>query len=75
MSTVNIKASSCILFDKQFKFCDFVPEFSWFRTDEDKTRNGCQSIDDSLFVSRNGDEYFNPVVLGMLLKMVLIIEN
>ena len=62
MSTVNIKASNSIMFDKQFKLCDFVPEFSRFRTDEDKIQNGCHSIDDSLFVStRKGKKYFKPV--------------
>ena len=45
--------------DKQFKFSDFILEFSRFRTNEDKTRIGCQSIDDSLFVStRKGEKYF-----------------
>ena len=62
MSTVNIKASNSIMLDKQFKLSDFVPEFSRFRTDEDKIRNGCQSIDNSLFVStRKGEKYFKPV--------------
>ena len=62
MSKVNIKASNSIIFDKQFKLCDFVPEFSRFRTDGDKIQNGCHSIDDSLFVStRNGKKYFKPV--------------
>ena len=27
--------------DKQFKFSDFILEFSRFRTNEDKTRIGC----------------------------------
>lgn len=62
MPKVNIKASNSIMFDKQFKLCDFVPEFSRFRTDEDKIQNGCHSIDDSLFVStRKGKKYFKPV--------------
>ena len=48
--------------DKQFKFSDLIPEFSRFRTNEDKTRIGCQSIDDSLFVStRKGEKYFKPL--------------
>ena len=64
MSTINIKASNSIMFDLQFKLCDFVPEFSRFRTDEDKIRNGCHSIDDSLFVStRKGEKYFKPVTV------------
>lgn len=50
------------MFDKQFKLSDFVPEFSRFRTNEDKTRIGCQSIDDNLFTStRKGEKYFKPV--------------
>ena len=62
MPKVNIKASNSIMFDKQFKLCDFVPEFSRFRTDEDKIQNGCHSIDDSLFVStKKGKKYFKPV--------------
>jgi hypothetical protein len=43
MSTIDIKASNSIMLDKQFKLSYFVPEFSRFRTDEDKTRIGCQS--------------------------------
>lgn len=62
MTTINIKASNSIMLDKQFKLCDFVPEFSRFRTDADKIKNGCHSIDDSLFVStRKGEKYFKPV--------------
>lgn len=62
MSTIDIKASNSIMLDKQFKLSYFVPEFSRFRTDEDKTRIGCQSIDDSLFTStRKGKKYFKPV--------------
>ena len=62
MNTLNIEASSCTLSDKQYKLYDFIPEFSQFRTDEDKIRNGCQSIDNSLFVStRKGEKYFKPV--------------
>ena len=39
-----------------------IPEFSRLRTNEDKTRIGCQSIDDSLFVStRKGEKYFKPL--------------
>ena len=51
------------MLDKQFKLSSFVPEFSRFRTDDDKTRIGCQSIDDSLFTStRKGKKkYFKPV--------------
>ena len=45
--------------DKQFKLSDLIPEFSRFRTNEDKTRIGCQSIDDSFFVStRKSEKYF-----------------
>ena len=48
--------------DKQFKLSDLIPEFSRLRTNEDKTRIGCQSIDNSLFVStRKGKKYFKPL--------------
>lgn len=62
MNTTNIKASNSIMLDKQFKLCEFDPEFSRFRTDEDNIQNGCHSIDNSLFVStRKGKKYFKPV--------------
>ena len=62
MPKINIKASSSNLSDKLYKLSDFIPEFSKFRTNEDKIRIGCQSIDDSLFVStRKGEKYFKPV--------------
>lgn len=58
----NIKASNSTMSDKQFKLSDLIPEFSRFRTNEDKTRIGCQSIDDSFFVStRKGEKYFKPL--------------
>ena len=41
MPTTDIKALNSIMLDKQFKLSYFVPEFSRFRTDEDKTRIGC----------------------------------
>lgn len=83
MSTENIKASNSSMSDKQFKLCDLIPEFSRFRSNEDKIRIGCQSIDNSLFVStRKGEKYFKPVMLffqsvihEMLLKMELILGN
>ena len=59
MSTTDIKAPNSIILDKQFKLSYFVPEFSQFRTDEDKTRIECQSIDDSLFTStKKGKKIF-----------------
>ena len=62
MTKTNIKASNSIMSDKQFKLSDLIPEFFRFRTNEDKTRIGCQSIDDSLFVStRKGEKYFKPL--------------
>ena len=62
MTNTNIKASYSTMFDKQFKLSDFVPEFSRFRTNEDKNRIGCQSIDNNLFIStRKGKKYFKPV--------------
>ena len=62
MTKTNIKASNSIMCDKQFKLSDLIPEFFRFRTNEDKTRIGCQSIDDSLFVStRKGEKYFKPL--------------
>ena len=45
MSKVNIKASNSTMYDEQFKLCDLIPEFSRFRSNEDKIRIGCQSID------------------------------
>ena len=62
MPKVNIKASNNNMSDKLYKLSDFIPEFSQFRTNEDKTRIGCPPIDDSLFVStRKGEKYFKPV--------------
>lgn len=62
MTTINIKASNGILSDKQYILSDFIPDFSRFRSNEDKIRIGCQSIDNSLFVSRRkGEKYFKPV--------------
>ena len=62
MTKTNIKASNSNMSDKLYKLSDFIPEFSQFRTNEDKTRIGCSSIDDSLFVStRKGEKYFKPV--------------
>ena len=62
MHKVNIKASNSNMSDKLYKLSDFIPEFSQFRTNEDKTRIGCPSIDNSLFVStRKGEKYFKPV--------------
>ena len=48
MIKLNIKASNSIMSDKQFKLSDLIPEFSKFRTIEDKKRIGCQTMDDSL---------------------------
>ena len=60
MTKTNIKASNSIMSDKQFKLSDLIPGFR-FRTNEDKTRIGCQFIVDSLFVStRKGEKYFKP---------------
>ena len=62
MTTINIKASNSILSDKQYILSDFIPDFSRFRSNEDKIRIGCQSIDNSLFVStKKGEKYFKPV--------------
>ena len=62
MSTENIKASNSNMSDKQFKLYDLIPEFSQFRSNEDKIRIGCQSIDNSLFIStKKGEKYFKPV--------------
>ena len=60
MIKLNIKASNSIMSDKQFKLSDLIPEFSKFRTIEDKKRIGCQTVDDSLFVlSKKGKKYFS----------------
>ncbi len=48
MTNQNIKASYSIMSDKQFKLSDLIPEFSKYRTIEDKKRIGCQTMDDSL---------------------------
>ena len=61
MTKTNIKASNSNISDKQFKLCNLIPEFSRFRSNADKIRIGCQSIDDSLFTStRKGERYFKP---------------
>ena len=83
MTNQNIKASYSNMSDKQFKVSDFIPEFSKYRTIEDKKRIGCQTIDDSLLtITKKGKKYFNlqmffvqNVTLMMLLKMELILEN
>ena len=36
MPKVNIKASNSNMSDKLYKLSDFIPEFSQFRTNEDK---------------------------------------
>ena len=65
MTKTNIKASNSIMCDKQFKLSDLIPGFR-FRTNEDKTRIGCQFIVDSLFVStRKGEKYLVPRVIGL----------
>ena len=51
MTKTNIKASNSNMYDKQFILCDFFPEFNEFRRSDDKSRFGCDSICDSLFVS------------------------
>ena len=56
MTKTNIKASNSNMSDKLYKLSDFIPEFSQFRTNEDKTRIGCPSIDNSLFVSTRKGE-------------------
>ncbi len=62
MSKSNIKASNSNMSDKQFILCDFFPEFNEFRSSDDKSRFGCDSVDDSLFVSsRKGEIYFKQV--------------
>ena len=38
MKKVNIKVSNSAMFDKLYKLSDFIPEFSKFRTNEDKIR-------------------------------------
>lgn len=59
MNKTNIKASNSNMYDKQFILCDFFPEFNEFRSSDDKSRFGCDSIADSLFVSsRKGEMYF-----------------
>ncbi len=61
MTNQNIKASYSIMSDKQFKLSDLIPEFSKYRTIEDKKRIGCQTIDDSLFtITKKGKKYFKP---------------
>ena len=61
MIKLNIKASNSIMSDKQFKLSDLIPEFSKYRTIEDKKRIGCQTIDDSLFtITKKGKKYFKP---------------
>ena len=66
--------------DKLYKLSNFILEFSQFRTNDDKTRIGCHSIDNSLFVStRKGENILNQcmsfvqiVSIIILIKMILI---
>ena len=52
------------MFDKQFNLYDFIQEVSRFCSNEDKICIGCQSIDNSLFVSTSkGEKYFKPNVV------------
>lgn len=57
MPTINIEISNSIMFNIQFKLSDFVLEFYRFSTYCDKIRNGCQSIDNSLFISTKKVKY------------------
>ena len=83
MTKINIKASNSNMSDKQFKLSDLIPEFSKYRTIEDKKRISCQTIDNSLFtITKKGKKYLNlpmflvlNVSIMMLLKMELIVEN
>ena len=83
MTNQNIKASYSIMSDKQFKLSDLIPEFSKYRTIEDKKRISYQTIDNSLFtITKKGKKYLNlpmflvlNVSIMMLLKMELIVEN
>ena len=61
MNKTNIKASYSNMSDKQFKLSDLIPEFSKYRTIEDKKRISCQTIDNSLFtITKKGKKYFKP---------------
>ncbi len=83
MTKINIKASNSNMSDKQFKLSDLIPEFSKYRTIEDKKRISYQTIDNSLFtITKKGKKCLNlpmllvlNVSLMMLLKMELILEN
>ena len=83
MTKINIKASNSNMSDKQFKLSDLIPEFSKYRTIEDKKIISCQTIDNSLVtITKKGKKYLNlpmffvlNVSFMMLLKMELNLEN
>ena len=83
MTKINIKASNSNMSDKQFKLSDLIPEFSKYRTIEDKKIISCQTIDNSLFtILKRVRNILNlpmffvlNVSLMMLLKMELNLEN
>ena len=59
MTKRNTKASDSTLTDKQYKLCDFIPEFTKFRSNNLDFSNKFGSIDDNLYQSfKRGKIYF-----------------
>ena len=71
MTKTNIKASNSNMSDKLYKLSDFIPEFSQFRTNEDKTRIGCPSIDNSFQSFLNFELMRIKLELDVLLLIIL----
>ena len=59
MSNLKIKAPYSYMESKQYKLCDFVPEFSRFRQNEDLFLFGCENIGENLErFEKQGKIYF-----------------
>ena len=59
MTNRNTKASDSSLADKQYKLCDFIPEFTKFRSNDLDFSNKYGDIDNNLYQSvKSGKIYF-----------------
>ncbi len=62
MTNRNTKASDSSLADKQYKLCDFIPEFTKFRRNDLDFSNQYGTIDDNLYQSfKFGKIYFKSI--------------
>lgn len=62
MAKRNTKASDSTLTGKQYKLCDFIPEFAKFRSSDLEFSNKYGNIEDNLYQSfKNGKIYFKSI--------------